>query len=59
MDLHGINKTVTTNLKNGGQRGRGLHNKSQSGSFINPDLGGRKGALRAPLRPDKWAENGF
>ena len=54
MDLHGINETVTTNLKNGRQRGKGLHNKSQSGSFINPDLGGRKGVPGPPLRLNRF-----
>ena len=54
MDLYGINKIVTTNPKNGGQGGEGYTTRAKVALFINPDLGGRKGVLGAPLRPDKF-----
>ena len=54
MDLHGINKIVTTNPKNGGQGGEGYTTRAKVALFINPDLGGRKGVLGAPLHPNRF-----
>ena len=54
MDLYGIYKTVTTIPKNGGQGGEGYTTRAKVALFINPDLGGRKGVLGAPLHPDRF-----
>ena len=54
MDLYGINKIVITNPKNGGQGGEGYTKRAKVALFIKPDLGGCKGYLGAPLRPDRF-----